>query len=190
MLEVLNIIVKYIKSSGTIGAVIGCGLILVESILPVLPLVVFITINFLVFGNLIGFIISWIFTVLGCVMSYMIFKYGFGNKFERLTEDKVLLKKYNDLFKSASLLTLTLIIAMPFTPAFAVNIAAGLTKVDFKKYLVAIIIGKIALVYFWGFVGSSVVESIKNPIILIKIIVIMLITYLITFAVNKILKIQ
>ena len=123
-------------------------------------------------------------------MSYFIFRKGFGNRFENLTSDKELLKKYKHLFKNISTGKLLLIIAMPFTPAFVVNIVAGLTKMDFKKYLTALIIGKISMVYFWGFIGSSFIESINNPIILLQIVLVMSITYLIYFVLRKVLKLE
>ena len=190
IIGLLNEVLLFIQSSGIIGVIFACMLIFVESIVPILPLVAFITINFMVLGPVIGFLISWIFTILGCIMSYFIFRKGFGNKFENLTSDKELLKKYKHIFKNISTGKLLLIIAMPFTPAFIVNIVAGLTKMDFKKYLTALVIGKISMVYFWGFIGSSFVESINNPIILVKIAVIMSLTYLIYFVLRKVLKIE
>lgn len=190
IMSIFDGIMSFIEYNGTAGALVGCGLILIESIFPVLPLVAFITINFLVFGKLVGFILSWTFTILGCIISYFIFKNGFGNKFEKLTEDKVTLKKYKHLFKNISVTQLVLLIAMPFTPAFMVNIAAGLVKMDFKKYLIGLIIGKISLVYFWGFIGTSFVDSFKNPIILIKIVILLILSYVVTVLVNKVLKIK
>ena len=190
IMSIFDGIMSFIEHNGTAGALVGCGLILIESIFPVLPLVAFITINFLVFGKLVGFILSWTFTILGCIISYFIFKKGFGNKFEKLTEDKVTLKNYKHLFKNISVTQLVLLIAMPFTPAFMVNIAAGLVKMDFKKYLIGLIIGKISLVYFWGFIGTSFVDSFKNPIILIKIVILLILSYVVTVLVNKVLKIK
>lgn len=190
IMKIFDDIMSFIEYSGTIGALVGCFLILIESIFPVLPLVAFITINFLVFGKLVGFLLSWIFTILGCIISYFIFKKGFGNKFEKLTEDKSTLKKYKHLFKNITVTQLVLLTAMPFTPAFMVNIAAGLVKMDFKKYLIGLIIGKISLVYFWGFVGTSFVNSFKNPIVLVKIAVLLLLSYIVTALVNKVLKIE
>ena len=183
-------ITDFIATSGPIGSLVACGLIFVESIFPILPLVLFITINFLVLGKTAGFFISWIFTILGCIMSYTIFKKGFGNRFENLTSNKALIRKYRKLFKDISLGKLILIVAMPFTPAFVVNIVAGLVKMDFKKYLIAIVIGKISMVYFWGFIGTSLIESIKNPIIILKIIIIMAFTYLIYLVLRKVLKFE
>ena len=71
MKDILKDIINLIETTGRLGAFIGCFLILIESIVPVLPLMVFITINFLVFGNLVGFILSWIFTILGCIILYI-----------------------------------------------------------------------------------------------------------------------
>ena len=190
MIDMLNDVVYFIENSGLLGVLIACILIVFESILPILPLLVFITINFLVLGKFLGFIISWVFTILGCIMSYYIFKKGFGNKFDRLVEDKERLKKYKNLFKNITVGKLIIIISMPFTPAFMVNIVAGLVNMDFKKYFTALLFGKIALVYFWGFIGTSFVESIKNPIILIRIIIIMSLTYLLYLIVNKIFKLD
>ena len=190
IIDFLNMIVEFIQNSGTFGVLFSVCFIFVESILPVLPLSVFITINFMVLGPLIGFIISWIFTVLGCIMSYTIFRKGLGNKFDNLTSNKKLLNKYKHLFKNISTTKLLLIIAMPFTPAFVVNIVCGLIKMDFKKYFIALLFGKIAMVYFWGFVGTSLVESINNPIILLKIVLIMSFTYLLYVILRKVLKFE
>ena len=190
VVEILEKIVEFIQTSGTIGVVIACAVMSIESIFPIIPLGVFITINMLVMGNVWGFILSWIFTIIGCITSYFIFKKGFGNKFERLTENKALLSKYKKIFKNISTGKLVLIVAMPFTPAFIVNIVAGLVKMDFKKYITAILIGKVSMVYFWGFVGTSLVESISNPIILVKIVIVMLGAYLVYLIIKKVLKLD
>ena len=189
-MKILEALVNFVQSTGPYGVVVACGLIFVESILPMMPLSVFITVNFLILGKCVGFFVSWIFTVLGCSMSYFIFKKGFGNQFENLTEDKKLIRKYRKMFKDISLGKLILVIAMPFTPAFVVNIVAGLTKMDYKKYAIGLIIGKIAMVYFWGFIGTSLVDSLKNPKILIQIVLIMIGTYLIYYLLNKIFKFE
>lgn len=187
---ILNTLIEFIQNSGFLGVIFACGLISVESIIPVMPISVFITINFLVLGHPLGFVVSYIFTVIGCIMSYYIFKKGFGNKFEKLTENKKLISKYKKLFKNITTGQLILIIAMPFTPAFVVNIVAGLVKMDFKKYLIGLLFGKLAMVYFFGFIGTSLIDSIKNPTILIKIAIIMLLTYILYLLIKKILKFE
>ena len=170
-MEYFNEIINFIENSGLIGVLVGALIIVFESIIPVIPLMVFITINFLAFGKFFGFLISWIFTIVGCVISYYIFKKGLNKKFDVLTENKETINKYKRVFKNISLGNLTLLIALPFTPAFFVNIASGLVNMDFKKFIIATIIGKISLVYYCGFVGTSLLESFTNPSVLIKIVV-------------------
>ena len=51
----------------------GMIIIILESIIPILPLALFIAVNTVVFGNLIGFIISWISTIIGCSISFFLF---------------------------------------------------------------------------------------------------------------------
>ena len=89
------------------------------------------------------------------------------------------------MIKRVSFPELVTIIAIPFTPAFLINIAAGMAKMPTKKFILAIMIGKISLVLFWGFIGTSLIESLKNPIIMFKIAIIVLISYIISYLVNK-----
>ena len=81
--------------------------------------------------------------------------------------------------------TLVLLIALPFTPAFLVNIASALSNMKFKKFMIAILIGKIFLVFFWGFIGTSLLESLKNPRIIISILSMLMIAYLLSKIVTK-----
>ena len=189
-MELFDKLVEFIQNSGAMGVVFSCGLMTIESIVPMIPLVALITINMMLMGKVVGFIVSWFFTCIGCVMSYFIFKKGFGNKFEKLTEDKEKIKKYTKVLKNIPFATLVLIIAMPLTPAFIVNIVAGLIKMDFKKYFIALLIGKLSMVYFLGFMGTSVVDNFKNPQMLIKTAVIMIIIYGGCYFVNKFLKLD
>ena len=63
-----------LQGLGVWGPIVGCFFILIESMVPILPLFVFITLNFLAFGSVFGFIISWIFTCIGCFISFLLFR--------------------------------------------------------------------------------------------------------------------
>ena len=183
--KIEEFIMNIISLLGVWGPILGCVFIVIESIVPILPLAVFITFNFMSFGHLIGFIISWIFTLIGCVISFFIFRKGFYKKFKGFTDSKGKLKNFMKSISNITLGQLVVLTAVPFTPAFAVNIAAGLSNISFKKYFVGIFLGKISLVYFWGYIGTSLIESLKNPIILIRIFFLVLVMYIISEFVNK-----
>lgn len=170
---------------GLWGPVIACLFIVVESIIPILPLSVFITVNFIVFGSFVGFIISWIFTIIGCIISFMIFKHRYKEKFEKKIRNKKYVEKLIVWLETAKFQHLVVLVAIPFTPAFLFNIAAGLSKMTFRKFFFVILIGKIFLIYFWGFVGTALLESLTNPVAMVRVIVLTLIAYLLSSFVNK-----
>ena len=78
-----------------------------------------------------------------------------------------------------------MITSIPFSPSFFINLGAGLSKINEKKYFCALIIGKLAEMIFLGYVGVSIVECLTNPLALIKVVVIMIIGYGISSIVNK-----
>ena len=61
---------------------------------------------------------------------------------------------------------------------------------NFKKFFIAILISKIFLVYFWGFVGTSLVESFQNPTSLITVVMMMIIAYVISLVIKKVFKVD
>lgn len=175
-----------LQGMGIWGPIVGCFFITIESMLPILPLFVFITLNFLAFGNIIGFIISWFFTCIGCSISFFLFRSKVQTWWYKKLKAKGLISTETmNKITSLKFEQLATIIAVPFTPAFLVNIACGLSKMSYKKFIGALMIGKAFLVYFWGFVGVSLVESLKHPEYLVKVVILIVIAYIISKIISK-----
>ena len=190
LLNIVDSVKNFLFSMGVFAPFIACLLIIIESILPMLPLCVFITINFIFFGKLGGFLISWLFTCIGCFISFYLIKKGFKTiTYNEAKKSGKLLNKMVKKFKNIDTTALTIIIAIPFTPAFIVNIACGIVKMDDKKFITSILIAKIFMVYFWGFIGSSLLDSFKNPYILIKVAIMVFCAYLFSLVTKKFTKI-
>ncbi len=183
--NIYNLIIEVVNSSTIYGPLFACLLIFLESILPVLPLFVFITVIFLTYGNTLGFLVSYILTCLGCFFSFFMCRKALKKTFQRRVRKIKEFDKFMNHIDKMSIPNLVLLIAIPFTPAFLVNIASALSKMPFKKYALAIIFGKISLVAFWGFIGTSLVESLKNPRILIVIIIMVSVTYFLSKLVSQ-----
>ena len=183
-MDLINTIVEYsteVISNG--GILFGMLLIMVESFIPVLPLSVFIALNTHTFGLLPGILMSWVSTCIGCYISYLIFYYISNNIIYKYLSKKTRNKidKAVDKFQNISLANLTVIITLPFTPAFLINILAGVSGMSKKKYIVAVVIGKIFMVSFWGYIGKSFVESMTD----ISAIIVMSIMIIIAYALSK-----
>ncbi|MDD2391322.1 MAG: VTT domain-containing protein [Bacilli bacterium] len=189
MQETLEQIVLFLKNiivndNIIISILMGLIIVIVESILPILPLAVFIAINTLVMGNALGFVVSWIGTVIGCAISFWLFRKGLSKRLYKNLNST----KYSDLMKKMSSVKFSLLVivtALPFTPAFTINIAAGLSKMSFKKFILAMLIAKISIIFFWGYIGTTLIESISDYKVLIKIVILLLGAYIVSYFVNK-----
>jgi len=185
---VINNLIMYLEGVGIIG---GFILVLLESIFPIMPLALFIGMNILAFGNVTGFLISYVGTIFGCMMSFVLFSFLQSFLYKILNKKtKEKLDKLMNKMKDIDFNALVIIHAMPFTPAFLTNIAAGLSGMKKRKYLVSLLIGKISIVYFWGYVGKNFLSSIKDPVVLIKIFGLVIGAYLISKIVEKIIKVE
>lgn len=168
-----------------VSLLIGCLLIILESIIPILPLAVFIALNLILLGNVVGFTLSWVSTICGCILSYTIFRKGFSKKIYKNLDRHPRIDGIVKAIKNISFSNLVVIMAIPFTPAFSINIGAGLSRMSFKKYFFALVIAKIFIVYFWGYVGTTFVESMTDIGVLIKLGVIILLAFILSRIVLK-----
>lgn len=181
MEELINTLTNFI---GQFGYFSGFILVFLESMIPILPLSVFVAVNIFTYGSIAGFLISYFGTIVGCICAYFLSR-KFNNYFEKKYKSNDKVKELKKKLRKIKLPLLVVVLAIPFTPAFAINIAAGLTNYDFKKYLVALLIGKLPMIYFWSFIGASLKESLSDWTILIKIAVMLIITYLVSMVINK-----
>lgn len=184
-----EILTNILTNLGIYGPLLASFLIILESIIPILPLCLFVTMNFLSFGIILGFIISYICTIIGCNLAYFLVRLSknyVNNKILKDTKAQKLIKRFSKI----KFTNLTLIVAIPFTPAFLINICAAMSNIPYKKYLLSIIVGKIFMVYFWGFIGLTFVECLSNPYALIKLSVLLLLAYILSIITKKIMNID
>ncbi len=190
MEQIINQIIEnlqqlVISSPPYLGVLIGMFVIILESMLPMLPLAVFIALNMILFGNLAGFIMSWVATIIGCIIMFTVSRKYFSNFFERKTKNSKKVRHLMNIINKMEFSTLVIITALPFTPAFLINIAAGLSKMSYKKFFMSIIISKIAVIYFWGYIGTTFLESLSDMSVLVKLGIILGGTYIVSKIVMK-----
>ena len=188
MIEIINYLVDHATDLLKMGGpIMGVLLVFLESVIPILPLGAFITLNMNAFGFVGGFLISWSATCIGCYASYFVFSSFLSKYFYQFLSRKDAKKIHKSIEKirKMPLGNLAVLIALPFTPAFLINIASGLAKVDRKKFLLSILIGKIFIVYFWGFIGTSFLESMTDITTIITIAVMLVVAYFVSKYVSK-----
>ena len=164
------------------GIFVGFLLVFIECFIPALPLSVFVALNVNAFGFLFGFLISWSATCLGSYICYRFFTFIEGKMTQKFLNRKTVqrVKKAIDKFQKIKFTELVLIITLPFTPSFLINILSGLTRVPREKFISALLIGKSFSVVFWGYIGKSLIESLTDIYSIIYIIGTLILAYIIS----------
>lgn len=184
------VITKIITYLQTYGILFGMFMIILESMIPILPLGVFIAFNMMAYGTLIGFLVSYVATIIGCLIAYSFSKKIYLYMINRQKKQHATLNKLCTKMKQISFSALVLIIALPFSPAFLINIAAGVSNINRKKFFFSLIVGKVSIVYFWGFISKSLLESITDFKTIIAISILLLFSFIVSKIVSKKLKIE
>ena len=189
IIKITDLITNYLVNCGPI---LGFFLIIIESFIPPLPLGVFVALNCNAFGIIFGIIISWTATIIGCILSYLFFNKISTKLIYKLSNKKTIerIEKGKERIKKISFSGLVLIIALPFSPAFLINILAGVSSISKRKFIMALLIGKISIIGFWGIIGKSMIESMTDIKALIYIVIALFIAYIISKIVSKKMNIE
>ena len=180
--EAINI---FLQNAGLAAPFLSCLLIMLEGTFAFLPLFIFVTVNMLTMGNILGILVSFCCTIIGNFLAFFLCRIGLNPLFQKFIKDKSKINKFMDLIDNISFSKLILIISIPLTPSFLVNLSAGLSKIPKKKYLYALLLGKPCVLLFWGFIGTSLIECLTNPVMFIKVVLMIIICNLIGNFVNK-----
>ncbi len=174
------------------GIFVGFFLVFIECFIPILPLSVFVAFNVSAFGFLWGFLISWSATCLGSYLCYRFFTFLTKKMSEKFLNKRMVLKvrKAIDKFQNIRFTELVLLITLPFTPSCLINILSGLTKMPREKFISAILIGKCFSIFFWGYIGKSLLESLTDLKSIIYIVITLVLSYIISKIVSHKLHIE
>lgn len=158
---------------------------LLEAFFPFLPLVVFIVANVNSFGLWMGFALSWVGACSGAVIVFIIMRHlGELTFFKRLLEKKAL-KKLLTWIERRGFSPLFLILCFPFTPSAAINVVAGLSRISFWQFTLAVLSGKFVMVFMVSFIGQDLKELITQPYRAIIVAIVIFLLWLVGKKVEK-----
>jgi len=182
--ELVNKSTELIASGGLL---VGFLLVLLEAFLPMLPLGVFVGLNINAFGFLPGVLVSWTANVFGSYIAYLFFYFISQKVLYKFLKNKTIKKIDEQInkFNKIKFTNLVSIITLPFTPSCFINLLAGISKMSHEKYLSALIIGKAFMITFWGYIGKSFIESMRDIKAIIYIVLILILSYVISKIVSK-----
>ena len=156
--------------------------LLLASILPIFlfPPGIFSVIGGLLFGFTKGAILTIIAAIIYTNIMFLISRYFARNKIENFLEKRLTLKQFNRIFglKDNKLATFLIICRLiPILPNSVVSYSYGLTRISFKHYFIANLIGLIPGRLIWLNFGSKLnniwsLEFLMAAILIIAFVII------------------
>ncbi len=169
-------LMELIQDYRSFGPIPGLVLPIIEAFLPFLPLFVFVTANASAFGLGWGFLFSWIGACTGALIVFSIVrKYG-QKRFLAFLKNHKQVKRLVDWVDRHGFGPLFLLMCFPFTPSAVVNIVAGLSRISIYQYGVAVLAGKMVMIFSISYIGHDIPSLIHNPkkTIILGIVVVIL----------------
>ncbi|MNU51372.1 TVP38/TMEM64 family inner membrane protein YdjZ [compost metagenome] len=162
---------SWIEQFRSLGPLPGVLLPFLKSFIPPLPTLVIVGVNAAVYGLWLGFLYSWLGMVAGCMLTYLIVRRIGGHPFlQRLvSKPKVAKTRYwiqNNGFSYVFLLSL-----FPVGPFVVINIAAALSGMKLRSFLLAVLVGKGIMTFAVSWIGSDVTKYMEHPIELLYIVI-------------------
>lgn len=156
-----------------LGPLPGILLPLLESFLPFLPLMLFVIANANSFGLWLGFLYSWVGSSAGSLLVFFIIR-RFGRKrFLRFLSRHDKVKRMMNWVERHGFAPLFLLLCFPFTPSALVNVVAGLSKINTWQFALAVLSGKLVMIFMLSFSGYDLRALVEEPIRLTIVCVVM-----------------
>jgi uncharacterized membrane protein YdjX (TVP38/TMEM64 family) len=160
----LDNLLEVLQEYKSFGPIPGFLLVVIEAFLPFLPLIVIVMANAAAFGLWMGFLISWSGAVVGAVIVYFFVtklkKYSWVQRL--LHKEKV--RKTMSWIERHGFGPLFFLLCFPFTPSFLINVVAGLSKIKFYQFFLALLAGKMVMIFTISYIGYDIVSFIRAPV--------------------------
>jgi uncharacterized membrane protein YdjX (TVP38/TMEM64 family) len=168
-----------------LGPVVPILLAMIESFLPVLPLVAIVTLNVAAHGALQGFLYSWIGTVLGSSLMFLFWRHVVRHCFWRVAQRSAKMKRAQAWVNRFDRRALFVLLMLPFTPSAFVNLAFGVSDFDERKYVVTLAAAKLVMIGLLAFFGKSLVYALEEPLFLVLAAAVILVLYWLSKKITK-----
>jgi uncharacterized membrane protein YdjX (TVP38/TMEM64 family) len=146
------------RSLGALGPLLVIFLIILEIVFAPLPGTLIAIAAGFAFGTFWGAVWVFIGSVIGGIIAFLIAR-KFGRPFVEKIVPPEKLEPYDEFFKRRGVLILWIAFAFPIFPSDILSYVAGLSTIDFRKFLTILLIASIPNVVILTYVGSLLAKT-------------------------------
>lgn len=160
----------WLENFRSLGPLPGILLTFLKSFIPPLPTIVIVGVNAAVYGMWPGFLYSWIGMVAGCLTTFLIVRKVSSSAFIERWAAKPKVQRGRLWIQENGFSYVFLLGILPVGPFVAVNIAAGLARMNIMSYLLAVTLGKGIMVFCVSYIGANVSDLLSQPFKLVGVL--------------------
>ncbi|WP_102347415.1 TVP38/TMEM64 family protein [Bacillus sp. Marseille-P3661] len=176
-------ILHLLNDYAALGPIPGILLPMLEAFIPILPLFLFVMANAAAFGLWKGFLLSWIGATLGALLVFFITRRLGQRRFFRFLAKHAQVRKLMNWVERHGFGFLFLLLCFPFSPSSVINIVAGLSRVSIYQFMLAVLLGKLIMIFTISFIGYDVRSLIEEPL---KTVIVLILIFLLWIIGKKI----
>lgn len=127
---------------------------IIQNTFTIIPLILLVTVNVVVFGFVLGFVWSYVTSVIGCLLVFIIARYWLRDLALRKMNDEIKekIEKNGFLFVFISRI-------FPILPTSIINIAAAVSTISTKQYLLGTMSGNLLYIFALSLIPLGVMSE-------------------------------
>ncbi|MGV3489377.1 MAG: TVP38/TMEM64 family protein [Tuberibacillus sp.] len=167
------------------GPFLGILLPALEAFLPFLPLIVFVLANAAAYGFVLGFLFSWIGTVLGSLVVFLIVRWIVNKRLKQTLQKNKKIQSMLMWIDRHGFGLVFFVLSIPFTPSSLINVVSGLSNISPRSFFLAVMLGKMVMIGIITLIGTDWQNIVADPKRIIPILVGILVFWLIGRFIEK-----
>lgn len=175
--------VSLLESFQSLGLLVPVVLVMIEALLPALPLIAIVVLNVTAHGVVAGFLTSWIGSVIGSIIVF-----NLSRRILRKWYIKTFANRKQRLMKwvnRSGFMELFLLTCVAFTPSSLINIVYGCSQFDEKLFYKTILFSKFIMILVLALFGGSIAQAYEKPGFLFISALILGLLLLVTYIIKR-----
>jgi len=177
--------IEFIRSYGPYAMLISFIILIFINVVAVLPNIVIVAANGILFGVVKGTLISWIGESIGVIISFMLMRYLFQDNAQSIIARSKGLKKIDDFSGEKGLRIMLVARSIPYIPSGLITALGALSSISLTDYIIATFLGKLPSALIEVTLGHDLLFFKQHMVRLILLLVLSVVAYYFFFHYKK-----
>lgn len=173
----IEALAEYLRSFGNGGIFVTLALFVVMTFTIVFPFMILSGAAGIVYGLFWGIIISWAGEVIGALFMFVFARYFFRHAVEGWIVKSPYLKQVDDYSAANGFKALLIARLLPLAPSGIITAVAAISRISFRDFLLATLLGKLPPVVIKVLMGHDIVYAGENMTRLIAVVALVIALY-------------